>query len=122
MLRRPKHPSSSAIFSTGRSSVGSRVLRAAWTSCWKFFLKRSLFFLVGLGMTRTRSQLAPAMSMQEAVDGVDMDFLLHLLFIGLLNLLDRGHLSPFGPPQKALQKAPFLPHPPIALIPSALGC
>src|SRR5437763_3516015 len=39
MLRRPKHPSSSAIFSTGRLSVGSRVLRAAWTSCWKFFFE-----------------------------------------------------------------------------------
>src|SRR5260370_40869378 len=27
------------MFSTGRSSVGSRVLRAAWTSCWKFFFE-----------------------------------------------------------------------------------
>ncbi len=39
MLRRPKQPSSSAIFNTGRSSVGSRVLRAAWTACWKFFFE-----------------------------------------------------------------------------------
>src|SRR5258708_7038643 len=39
MLTRPKQPSSSAIFSTGRSSVGSRVLRAAWTACWKFFFE-----------------------------------------------------------------------------------
>ena len=74
MLRRP---SSSAIFNTGRSSVGSRVVRAAWTSCWKFFLKRVLRFLVGLGMTRTWSQLVPAMSMQEAVDIVAMHFMLH---------------------------------------------
>src|SRR5260370_12531032 len=108
MLRRPKPSSSSAIFSIGRSSVGSRVLRAAWTSCWKFFLKRSLFFLVGLGMTRTRSLLAPAMSMQEAVDGVDMVFLLHLLFIGLLNLLDRGNLSPFASPDKGPHERLFL--------------
>src|SRR2546426_3438676 len=39
MLRRPKQPSSSAIFNTGRLSLGSRVLRAAWTSCWKFFFE-----------------------------------------------------------------------------------
>src|SRR5438876_4765814 len=39
MLRRPKQPSSSAIFNTGRLSVGSRVLRAAWTACWKFFFE-----------------------------------------------------------------------------------
>src|SRR6266566_79200 len=31
-----------AIFSTGRSSVGSRVLRTAWTSCWKFFFETRL--------------------------------------------------------------------------------
>src|SRR5439155_2775805 len=45
MLRRPKRPSSSAIFSTGRSSVGSRVLRAAWTACWKFFFETRLVLL-----------------------------------------------------------------------------
>src|SRR5260221_14550683 len=40
MLRRPKQPSSSAIFSTGRSSVGSRVANAAWTACLKFFFEK----------------------------------------------------------------------------------
>src|SRR5260370_27874593 len=108
MLRRPKHPSSSAICNSGRSSVGSRVLRAAWTSCWKFFLKCSLFCLVGLGMTRTRSQLAPAMSVQEAIDGVDMHFLLHLRFKGLVNLLSRGNLAPFGSRETRLEKGLFL--------------
>src|SRR5258708_38313155 len=39
MLRRPKQPSSSAIFSTGRSSVGSRVANAAWTACLKVFFE-----------------------------------------------------------------------------------
>src|SRR5260370_21960299 len=111
MLRRPKQPSSSAIFNTGRLSVGSRVLRAAWTSCWKFFLKRVLFFLVGLGMARTRSQLAPAMSMQEAVDAIHMHFMLHFAFKGLLNLLNRGNLPPFCSPQKRLQTRPFLRYP-----------
>src|SRR5258708_3872278 len=42
------------------------------------FLKRVLFCLIRLGMTRTRSQFAPAMSMQETVDAIDMHFMLHL--------------------------------------------
>src|SRR5690348_13718002 len=39
MRRRPKHASSSAIFNTGLSSVSSRVLRTAWTACWKVFFE-----------------------------------------------------------------------------------
>jgi hypothetical protein len=62
----------------------------------RVFLKRVLFFLGRLGMTRTRSQLAPTMSIQEAVEGVDRHFMLHLRFKGLVHLLRRGNLSPFG--------------------------
>src|SRR5258708_2967430 len=40
MVRGPKQPSSSAMFNSGRSSVGSRLLRAAWTACWKFFFEK----------------------------------------------------------------------------------
>src|SRR5947209_17420918 len=121
MLTRPKQPSSSAIFSTGRSSVGSPVASAAWTACWKFFLKCALFLLVGLGMTRTRSQLAPTMSMQETVDAIDMHFMLHVCFKGLLNLLDRGNLSPLGSREKGLQKGLFLLEGEIFMMASAFG-
>lgn len=72
-------------------------------------------------MTRTRSQLAPAMSMQEAVDGVNMHCMLHLRFIGLVNLLSRGNLSPFGSREKGLQKGPFLLDCQIFVMASALG-
>ncbi len=84
-------------------------------------MKRGLFFLVGLGMTRTRSQLAPAMSMQEPVDGVDMDFMLHFGFKGLLNLLDRGNLAPFGSREKGLEKGLFLLERQIFVMASAFG-
>src|SRR3989442_15904900 len=87
----------------------------------RFFLKRGLFFLVRLGMTRTRSQLAPAMSMQETVDGVGMHFLLHFRFKGLLNLLDRGNLAPFGSREKRLQKGLFLLESQIFMMASAFG-
>jgi hypothetical protein len=40
-----------------------------------FFLKRVLLLLVGLGMTRTRSQLAPTIPMQETGDAIDMHFM-----------------------------------------------
>ena len=59
-------------------------------------------------MTRTWSQLAPAMSMQEAVDAVDMHFMLHFRFKGLLDLLDCGNLSPLGLGEKGLEKGLFL--------------
>lgn len=84
-------------------------------------MKRSLCFLVGLGMTRTRSQLAPAMSMQETVDGVQMHFMLHLRFIGLLNLLSRGNLSPFGSREKRLQKGLFLLDRQLVVMASTFG-
>jgi hypothetical protein len=84
-------------------------------------LKRDLFFLVRLGMTRTRSQFAPAMSMQEAVDGVDMDFMLHCGFKGLLNLLDCGNLSLFGSREKGLEKVLFLLESQIFVMASAFG-
>jgi hypothetical protein len=84
-------------------------------------LKRGLFFLVGLGMTRTRSQLAPAMSMQEAVDAIHMHFMLHFRFKGLLNLLNRGNLSPFGSREKGLQKGLFLLESQIFMMASAFG-
>ncbi len=84
-------------------------------------MKRDLCFLVGLGMTCTRSQLAPAMSMQETVDGVDMDFLLHFCFKGPLNLLDRGNLAPFGSREKGLQKGLFLLEGQLFMMASAFG-
>src|SRR5207302_10541863 len=68
-----------------------------------FFLKGVLFFLVRLGMTRTRSQLAPAMSMQKPVDAVDMHFMVHLRFQGLLDLLDCGNLALFGSREEGLE-------------------
>src|SRR6266496_1710303 len=86
-----------------------------------FFLKRVLFYLVGLGMTRARSQLAPAMSMQEAVDAIDMHFMLHFGFKCLVNLLHRGNLSPFGSREKGLQKGLFLLDRQIVVMASAFG-
>jgi hypothetical protein len=61
------------------------------------------------------------MSMQEAVDGVDMHFMLHLRFKGLVNLLSRGNFSPFGSCEKRLQKGPFLLESQIFVMASALG-
>ena len=72
-------------------------------------------------MTCTRSQLAPAMSMQEAVDAIHMDFLLHLRFIGLLDLLDCGNLSPLGSGEKGLEKGLFLLEGEIFMMASAFG-
>src|SRR5207249_213159 len=85
------------------------------------FLKSVLFFLVGLGMMRTRSQFAPAMSMQETIGAVAMHFMLHLCFKGLMNLLDCGYLSPFGAGEKGLQKGLFLLKGEIFMVTSAFG-
>ena len=72
-------------------------------------------------MTRTRSQLAPTMSMQETGDAIDMHFMLHLCFKGLLNLLDRSNLSPLGSSEKGLQKGLFLLEGEIFMMASAFG-
>ena len=39
----------------------------------KSFFKSRLLFRIGLGMARTRNQLAPPMSMQQAIDGAFID-------------------------------------------------
>jgi hypothetical protein len=61
------------------------------------------------------------MSMQEAVDGVAMHFMLHLGFKGLVNLLSRGNLSPFGSREKRLEKGPFLLDRQLFMMASAFG-
>ena len=61
------------------------------------------------------------MSMQEAVDAIDMHFMVHLRFKGLLDLLDCGNLSPFGSREEGLQKGPFLLEGELVMMASAFG-
>src|SRR5260370_28190387 len=59
------------------------------------------------------------MSMQETVDAIAMHFLVHLPFKGLLDLLDRGNLSPFGSGEKGVEEGLFLLEGQIFMIASA---
>src|SRR5215831_16961644 len=59
-------------------------------------------------MTRPGNELAPTVTIQEAVDARDMHLLLHLSFKGLLNVLGGGNLSLFSLSEKGLQKAALL--------------
>jgi hypothetical protein len=61
------------------------------------------------------------MAMQETVDAVAMHWMPHLRFKGLLNLLDRGYLSPLGAGKKGLQKGLFLLEGEIFVMASAFG-
>ena len=72
-------------------------------------------------MRRTRSQFAPAMSMQEAIDAVDMHAMLHLPFKGLMNLGGCSNLSPLGLREKGLQKGLFWLQGQIFMMTSAFG-
>ena len=59
--------------------------------------------------------------MQETVDAVAMHAVLHLPFKGLMNLLDRSYLSPFGTGEKGLQKGLFLLEGQLFVMASAFG-
>ena len=61
------------------------------------------------------------MPMQEAVDAVDVHFMVHLRFKGLLDLLDCGNLAPFGSREEGLQKGLFLLDGQIFVMASAFG-
>src|SRR6266567_1613702 len=73
----------------------------------------------GLGMPRTRSEFAPAGSMQEPVDAIDRHGMLHFPFKGLLNLLDCSNLSPLGSGKKGQEKGLFLLEGEIFMVASA---
>ncbi len=72
------------------------------------FFKSSLLFWIGFGMTGTRHELTPAMTIQQAIDTRDMHRMLHFRFKGALNLFRRGNFSVRGSREKGLQKAAFL--------------
>ncbi len=59
-------------------------------------------------MTGTRHELAPTMTIQQAIDARDMHRMLHLSFKGSLNVFRRGNSSVRGSREKGLQKAAFL--------------
>src|SRR6266851_3076636 len=72
------------------------------------FFKSGLFFWIGFGMTWTRHELAPAVTIQEAIDATDMHRMLDLRFKGLLNFFGCGNFSVCGSGEKGLEKAAFL--------------
>src|SRR6266700_6836125 len=72
------------------------------------FFKSGLFFRIGFGMTWTRHDLAPAVTIQQAIDARDMHRMLDLLLKGSLNVFRRGNFSVCGSREKGLEKAAFL--------------
>ena len=72
------------------------------------FFKSSLFFWIGFGMTRTRYELAPTMTIQQPIDARDMYLMLHLRFKGALYFFRRGNFSLCRSCEKGLQKVAFL--------------
>src|SRR5258708_6012575 len=59
-------------------------------------------------MMRTRHELAPAVTIQEAIDAADMHRMLDLRFKNLLNFFGRGNFPLGGSGEKGLEKAAFL--------------
>jgi len=64
------------------------------------FFKSSLFFWIGFGMTWTRHELAPAVTIQQAIDARAMHLMLDLCFKGSLNFFSRGNFSVCGSREK----------------------
>src|SRR2546425_11003547 len=61
-------------------------------------------------MTRTRHELAPAVTIKQTIDACDMHLMLDLPFKGSLNFFCRGNFSVCGAREKGLQQAAFLLH------------
>ena len=74
------------------------------------FFKSGLRFWLGFGMTGTRHELAPPMTIQQAIDARDVHRMLHLRFKGSLNFFRCGNFSVCGSREKGLEKAAFLLH------------
>ncbi len=72
------------------------------------FFKSGLFFWIGFGMTGTRNELAPTMTIQQAIDTCDMHRMLHLSFKGSMNFFRCGNFSLSGSREKGLQQVAFL--------------
>ena len=67
------------------------------------FFKSGLLFWIGFGMTGTRNELAPSMTIQQAIDARDMHRMLHLSFKGALNFFRSGNFSLSGSREKGLR-------------------
>src|SRR2546421_4554973 len=99
------------IFGHRRALVADR-----WNLGWRVpleslagsFFKSSLFFCIGFWMTRARHELAPTVTIQQAIDATSMHLMLHLSLKSLLNFLSSGNLAPFGSSEKEVEKAAFL--------------
>ena len=72
------------------------------------FFKSGLLFWIGFGMKRTRNELAPTMTIQQAIHARDMHLMLHLSFKSSLNFFRCGNFSLCRSREKGLQKAAFL--------------
>src|SRR6266566_2098306 len=84
------------------------------------FFKSGLFFWIGFGMTWTWHELAPAVTIQQAIDARDMHLMLDLRFKGSLNVFRRSNFSVCGSREKGLQKAAFLLHAHVFMTASTL--
>ena len=85
------------------------------------FFKSSLLFWVGFGMTRTRHELAPPMTIQQAIDARDIHLMLELCFKGALNFFSCGNFSSCGSREKGLEKGAFLVQTHICMTTSTLA-
>ncbi len=75
---------------------------------------------MGFWMTRTWHQLAPAVTIQQAIDAAAVKRMLPLRFTGLLDFLGRGKLASFSSGEKGLKPGLFLFEGKIVVVASAL--
>ena len=85
------------------------------------FFKSNLLFGIGGWMTGTRHELAPSMTIQQAIHARDMHLMLDLCFKGALNFFSCGNFSSCGSREKGLEKGAFLVHTHICMTTSTLA-
>ena len=96
------------MISTDRWSSGDLLATAASTWPGIRFFKTLLLSWVCLRVPRTRQELAPAVSLQQAVDGALMHLMTNALLIGALDFSGGRDLPLHGSREEGREQLPLL--------------